>query len=62
MNQRPDTWPVAEPEQFGPRTVISHVDVDTLSPRQIRRMLLEAETGELASQAALFEKMEEKDG
>jgi len=62
MSERPDAGPVAEPQRFGPRTVVGHVDVDTLTPRLIKSMLLEAETGELASQAALFEKMEEKDG
>ncbi len=62
MTQLPDKGPVAAAQQFGPRTVVGHVDVDTLTPRAIKNMLLEAETGDLASQAALFEKMEEKDG
>ena len=53
---------MAGPQEFGPRTVVSHVDIDDLTPRRIKRMLLEAESGDLASQAALFEKMEEKDG
>ena len=62
MTQLPDKGPVAAVQDFGPRTVVGHVDVDTLTPRGIKNMLLEAETGDLASQAALFEKMEEKDG
>ncbi len=62
MSEQPDVGPVAGPQKFGPRTVVGHVDIDTLSPRRIKNMLLEAESGELASQAALFEKMEEKDG
>jgi len=62
MNERPDKGPVAERDDFGPRTVVGHVDIDSLTPRQIKAMLLEAESGHLASQAALFEKMEEKDG
>jgi len=62
MSERPDTGLVAQRQDFGPRSVVSHVDVDTLSPRLIRNMLREAETGDLAAQAELFEKMEEKDG
>ena len=62
MSKRPDKGPLAGPQQFGPRTVVSHVDIDELTPRRMKRMLLEAESGDLASQAALFEKMEEKDG
>jgi len=62
MSERPDQGPVAAPQEFGPRTVVSHVDIDDLTPRRIKGMLLEAESGDLASQAALFEKMEEKDG
>jgi len=46
----------------GARTVVSHVDVETLTPRQIKAMLVAAETGDLSSQAALFERMQEKDG
>jgi phage gp29-like protein len=38
------------------------VDVDTLSPRQIKQMLLAAESGDTAAQADLFQRMEEKDG
>jgi phage gp29-like protein len=62
MEERPDMGLVAEAQDFGPRSIVGHVDVDTLSPRAIRDMLLEAERGDLASQAELFEKMEEKDG
>ncbi len=62
MSERPDKGPVADRQDFGPRTVVGHVDIDSLTPRQIKAMLLEAESGNLASQAALFEKMEEKDG
>jgi phage gp29-like protein len=54
---------VAEPSAgFGARTVVGHVDVDTLTPRAIRRMLVAAESGDLSAQAELFERMEEKDG
>jgi len=62
MNNLPDKGPIAEAQEFGPRTVVGHLEIETLTPRAIRRMLLAAESGELASQAALFEKMEEKDG
>jgi len=62
MSERPERGPVAERQDFGPRTVVGHVDIDTLTPRRIKNMLLEAETGDLASQAELFERMEEKDG
>jgi len=62
MRQTPEAGPVAGAQRFGPRTIVSHVDVDTLTPRLIKNMLLEAESGDLASQAALFERMEEKDG
>ncbi len=62
MSKQPDKGIIAGVQQFGPRTVVSHVDIDTLTPRRIRNMLLEAESGDLGSQAALFEKMEEKDG
>jgi len=62
MTDRPSQQMLAEAQSYGPRTVVGHVDVDSLTPRTIRNMLLEAETGDLASQAALFEKMEEKDG
>jgi phage gp29-like protein len=41
---------------------VSHVDIDTLSPRRIKAMLQEAESGDISAQSALFEKMEEKDG
>jgi len=62
MTNEPDRRTVAAPHHFGPRSVVSTVDIDTLTPRRIKAMLLEAESGDLASQAALFEKMEEKDG
>ncbi len=62
MSEQPDRKILAAPQHYGPRTIVSHVDIDTLTPRQIKNMLLEAESGDLASQAALFEKMEEKDG
>lgn len=62
MTERPDKAPVAGVQQFGPRTVVSHLDIDSLTPRRMKNMLLEAESGDIASQAALFEKMEEKDG
>jgi phage gp29-like protein len=62
MTQTPNTAAVAEPTRFGPRTVGGHVDIDTLTPRHIKRMLLGAEAGDIAAQAELFERMEEKDG
>ena len=62
MADQPDRKVLAEAQRYGPRTVVSHVDIDTLGPRQIKNMLLEAESGDLASQCALFERMEEKDG
>jgi len=62
MTEQPDIGAVAGPQDFGPRTVVGHVDIDSLTPRRIKQMLLEAESGDLSSQAALFEKMEEKDG
>ena len=63
MAQTPGTTLVAGPSAgFGARTVVGHVDVDTLTPRAIKRMLVEAESGDLSAQAELFERMEEKDG
>jgi phage gp29-like protein len=62
MTQEPERDTIAEPSRFGARTVVGHVDVDSLTPRRIKRMLLEAESGSLSAQAALFERMEEKDG
>jgi phage gp29-like protein len=62
MTDTPKTEPVAVPTPFGARTVVGHVDADTLTPRRIKRMLLAAESGDLSAQAELFEKMEEKDG
>ncbi len=64
MSEKPAQQMMAEPSAagFGARTVVGHVDVDTLTPRAIKRMLLAAESGDLAAQAELFERMEEKDG
>ena len=62
MSEQPNRQTVAEPSRFGARTVVGHVDVDTLTPRSMKRMLLAAESGDLAAQAELFERMEEKDG
>jgi phage gp29-like protein len=62
MTETPETETLAEPTRFGARTVVGHVDVDTLQPRAIKRMLLAAESGDLPAQAELFERMEEKDG
>ena len=63
MADTPETTLVAEPSAgFGARTVVGHVDVDSLTPRAIKRMLVAAESGDLAAQAELFERMEEKDG
>jgi phage gp29-like protein len=62
MTEKPSTQTLAEPARFGVRTVVGHVDVDTLTPRAVKRMLLAAESGDLSAQAELFERMEEKDG
>ncbi|MHC4592017.1 MAG: phage portal protein family protein [Planctomycetota bacterium] len=62
MPDKPDTKTAAGPTQFGARTVVGRVDIDTLTPRRVKRMLLAAESGDLSAQADLFEKMEEKDG
>jgi len=62
MKTKPDPAPVAAPTQFGMRTVAGHVDIDALTPRHVKQMLLAAEGGDLAAQAELFERMEEKDG
>jgi len=62
MTSTPDRRTVAAPTQFGARTVAGHVEIDSLTPRRIKRMLLAAESGDLAAQAELFERMEEKDG
>lgn len=61
MTEKPDTDLQAEREPFGARTVVNHVEVETLSPRRIKKMLLAAESGDISAQAALFERMEEKD-
>jgi len=64
MSPTPEKNLVAGPSAggFGARTVAGHVDIDTLTPRRIKQMLLAAESGDLAAQAELFERMEEKDG
>ncbi|MGD2174994.1 MAG: DUF935 family protein [Candidatus Brocadiaceae bacterium] len=62
MTEKPSKDTIAEPTRFGARTVVGHVDVETLTPRRIKRMLLAAEGGDLSAQAELFERMEEKDG
>lgn len=64
MTDKPNKETIAEPSPggFGVRTVVGHVDIDTLTPRRIKRMLLAAESGDLPAQAELFERMEEKDG
>ena len=62
VTSRPDRQIVANPTRFGVRTPAGHVDIDTLTPRRIKAMLLAAESGDLAAQAGLFERMEEKDG
>jgi len=62
MSEKPEKQLQAEVQEFGARTIVSHVDIDTLSPRRVKQMLQEAESGEIAAQAALFERMEEKDG
>jgi len=60
---RPPTKLQAPAQEIGgARSVVSGVDMDSLSPRLIKTMLQDAESGDLASQAALFERMEEKDG
>jgi len=62
MSEQPSTDTIAGPTRFGARTVVGHVDVDTLTPRRIKAMLAGAESGDLSAQSALFERMEEKDG
>ncbi len=65
MDRKPSTKEVAAPTpvgDFGARSVVGHLDVDTLTPRRIKRMLLAAESGDLVAQAELFERMEERDG
>lgn len=62
MTSRPDRRTIATPTRLGARTVPGGVDADTLTPRRIKRMLLAAEAGDIAAQAELFERMEEKDG
>jgi len=62
MRTEPSRKPIAEPTPFGARTVVSHLDMDTLTPRAVKRLLLAAESGDLSAQAELFERMEEKDG
>jgi phage gp29-like protein len=63
MTTKPDTTLAGRPSALlGGRTVVGHVDVDTLTPRAIKRMLLAAESGDVAAQSELFERMEEKDG
>jgi len=61
--QQPDTTPQAEALKFGARTIVSHLDIDpSMTPARMRQMLLAAEGGDIAAQAALFERMEERDG
>lgn len=62
MTDKPEKELQADQQQFGARSVVNHVEVETLSPRQMKRMLLAAEGGDISAQAALFERMEEKDG
>lgn len=62
MTDKPNKETIAEATAFGARTIVGHVDIDTLTPRRIKRMLLAAESGDLCAQAELFERMEEKDG
>ncbi len=63
MSHKPKQQTIAEPSSsgFGVRTVVGHVDIDTIKPRRIKRMLVAAESGDLSAQAELFERMEEKD-
>jgi len=62
MTSKPNSSLQATASAFGARTIVGHVDIDSLSPRRIKAMLVEAESGDLAAQAELFERMEEKDG
>ena len=62
MSDRPERELQAEVTKYGVRSVINAVNIDTLTPRRVKAMLIEAESGDLSAQAALFEKMEEKDG
>jgi len=58
----PETEVQADRQKYGARSVTSHVDIDSLTPQRMKAYLTEAESGNIASQAAMFEKMEEKDG
>jgi phage gp29-like protein len=62
MTSTPNSQLQATASPFGARTVVGHLDIDSLTPRRIKCMLVEAESGDLAAQAELFERMEEKDG
>ena len=61
--KRPEKDVQADPEQFGYRPVeASTVEIDAINPSEFRQILTDAESGDIASQAELFEKMEERDG
>lgn len=49
-------------ESYGVRTVAPDLSLGEISPSTIKAKLMAAEDGDLAAQAELFERMEEKDG
>jgi len=59
---KPETKLQGEAQDWGARVVSNSIDIDTLTPRTYKNLLLEAEGGNISAQAALFERMEEKDG
>lgn len=61
---KPEPELQAEPTEsgFGGRRIPRETNVDALTPTNIRSLLLNAEGGDIAAQAELFELMEERDG
>ena len=49
-------------ESWGARRIERTLDADALTPARIKTLLVNAESGDLESQAELFELMEERDG
>jgi len=62
MADKPEKELQAEALKYGARSVITSVQMDTLTPRRMRNYLLAAEGGDISMQSELFEKMEERDG
>lgn len=59
---RPEREAQAPPDDSAARTVeASGVAIDTLTPTEFRALLTAAEGGDIASQAELFEKMQDRD-